>query len=414
MNETFSQMANSEVGEEMTDTHQAVVAGHVCLDIIPELESPSDDSLETLLVPGHLTIVGPALLATGGAVSNTGLALDRLGIETHLMGKVGDDVFGRAVLTLIGEHAPGLADGMIVDGTTSTSYSIVLSPPGVDRIFLHSPGANDTFDAEDVDYELVAAASLFHFGYPPVMRRMFQDDGAQLEETFRRAKLEGVTTSLDMALPDPEAEAGRVDWLAVLGRVLPYVDLFLPSFEEILYMLRRKTYEESRQRSSGADLAGHVTPALVSDVGEELLDLGATVVGLKLGDRGLYVRTGGVARIKRLGQACPTDVGVWADKELWVPCFQVDVVGTTGAGDATVAGFLTGLLRDLSPEAAATAAVAVGACNVEAADALSGVRSWEETMSRVAAGWEHRWFTMPAADWRRDPHHQLWVKESTS
>lgn len=60
------------------------------------------------------------------------------------------------------------------------------------------------------------------------------------------------------------------------------------------------------------------------------------------------------------------------------------------------------------------AVVAVGACNVEAADALSGVRSWEETMSRVAAGWEHRWFNLPAADWRRDPRHQLWVKESTS
>jgi sugar/nucleoside kinase (ribokinase family) len=90
------------------------------------------------------------------------------------------------------------------------------------------------------------------------------------------------------------------------------------------------------------------------------------------------------------------------------------VVGTTGAGDATVAGFLSGLLRDLSPEAAATAAVAVGACNVEAADALSGVRSWEETMSRVAGGWEQRWFSMPAADWHRDPRHQLWTRGSAS
>ena len=398
----------------MSESNTAVVAGHICLDIIPQLKGESVDLLEKLLVPGQLTVVGPAVVSTGGAVSNTGLALNRLGSKAHLMGKVGDDVFGRAVRRLIEDEGLTLAEGMLVDSSTTTSYSIVLSPPGVDRVFLHSPGANDTFGVDDVDYALVAGAALFHFGYPPVMRRMIEEQGAQLEEMYRRVKLEGVTTSLDMALPDAEAEAGQVDWRAILTRVLPHVDVFLPSIEELLYMLRPATYEDLRRRSGSADLAAQVTPALLSDVGEELLHLGAKVVGLKLGDRGLYVRTGGAARIQRLGRACPSDVAAWADKELWVPVFQVDVVGTTGAGDATVAGFLSGLLRDLTPEATATAAVAVGACNVEAADALSGVRSWEETMSRVAAGWEHRWFSMPAADWRRDPRHQLWVKESAS
>ena len=38
----------------------------------------------------------------------------------------------------------------------------------------------------------------------------------------------------------------------------------------------------------------------------------------------------------------------WANYENWSPCFQVDVVGTTGAGDATIAGFLAALLRDMS------------------------------------------------------------------
>jgi len=104
----------------------------------------------------------------------------------------------------------------------------------------------------------------------------------------------------------------------------------------------------------------------------------------------------------------------WADRELWAPCFQVDVVGTTGAGDATVAGFLGGLLRDLAPEDVVTAAVAVGACNVEASDALSGIRPWEETMARVRAGWPRRWFEMEAPGWHRDERHHLWVKERES
>ena len=68
-------------------------------------------------------------------------------------------------------------------------------------------------------------------------------------------------------------------------------------------------------------------------------------------------------------------------------------MGTTGAGDATIAGFLTALLRDVPPERALAIAAAVGACNVEAADAVSGVRSWEETLARIDAGW-------PTVAWR--------------
>ncbi len=80
-----------------------------------------------------------------------------------------------------------------------------------------------------------------------------------------------------------------------------------------------------------------------------------------------------------------------------------------GSGDSTIAGFLAGLLRGLSPEAAVTAAVAVGACNVEAADTLSGLRSWEETMARVAAGWERHPLEISAGGWRFEEGWGCWV-----
>jgi hypothetical protein len=57
------------------------------------------------------------------------------------------------------------------------------------------------------------------------------------------------------------------------------------------------------------------------------------------------------------------------------------------SGDAIIAGFLMGSLRGMMPVATLSAACAVGACSVEAADALSGIRSWPETMERIAAGW---------------------------
>ena len=124
-----------------------------------------------------------------------------------------------------------------------------------------------------------------------------------------------------------------------------------------------------------------------TEVSDELLAMGAKMVGLKLGDHGLYLRTAPADVLQNMGRARPTDLAAWANYEDWQPCFQVDVVGTTGSGDATIAGFLAALLRDMPPAEAMTAALAVGACNVEAPDALSGIRSWEETWQRIDSGW---------------------------
>jgi sugar/nucleoside kinase (ribokinase family) len=393
----------------MPGTCDAVVAGHICLDVIPDLSSSPSSKFDALFVPGHLVEVGPAAFSTGGAVSNTGLTLNKLGIRTQLMGKLGNDLFGEAIRHIIASHGPHLAEGTVVDGKVSTSYTVIISPPGVDRMFLHCPGANDTFSADDVSYERVSAARMFHLGYPPVMRRMYEDGGHQLVATFRRAKATGVTTSLDMAFTDPSTEAGRADWVRILQATLPHVDIFMPSIEEILYMLRREIYENLHQAAHGTSILPLITPELLSGLSQHILDMGVKIVGLKLGERGLYLRTAGRAGIATMGRARPTDATAWADREMWSPCFQVDVVGTTGAGDATIAGFIAALLRDLSPEAALTAAVAVGACNVEAADALSGIRSWEETRQRVQGGWARRPLTVTASGWRLDTRHQVWV-----
>jgi sugar/nucleoside kinase (ribokinase family) len=396
---------------EMLESYDAVVAGHICLDVIPDLSGSPRGKFATLFVPGHLLEVGPVIVSTGGPVSNTGLALNKLGIRTQLMGKVGDDLFGQAVRQVVGSYGPDLADGMVVDKTVSTSYTIIINPPGVDRIFLHCPGANNTFSADDVRYDQVSETRLFHFGYPPFMKLLFENDGAQLAEVFRRAKGTGVTTSLDMALPDPSSAAGRADWVTILKSTLPYVDVFLPSIEEILYMLRRKTYDELSQAAGGGSFLPRIAPGLLSDLSQELLEMGVKIAVLKLGDRGLYMRTADRPALESLGRARPSDLAAWSDKEFWAPCFKADLVGTTGAGDATIAGFLSALLRDMSPQAALTAAVAVGGCNVEAADALSGIRPWDETLRRVASGWARHDLELEAPGWRFDEDHQLWVAE---
>lgn len=388
------------------ESYNVVVGGHICLDTVPDLPG----KLETMFLPGRLSEIGPMTFSTGGPVSNTGLALQKLGVSTRLMGKVGDDVLGQAVKQIVNGYGEHLAEGMITDPAVQTSYTIVVNLPGVDRILLHHPGANDTFKASDVRYELLQEARLFHFGYPPLMKLMYQNEGVELVEIFRRAKQTGVTTSLDMALPDPHSAAGQAPWPAILKAVLPYVDIFMPSLEEIVYMLRPHTYWELCQQASSLNFLPLITPEFLSDLSQELLALGVKILGLKLGERGLYVRTTGQAALENLGRGQPTDLAGWANKELWAPCFKVEVTGTAGSGDATIAGFLAALGRDLPLRTAAKAAVAVGACNVEAADTLSGLRSWPDTIERMAQGWPQHPLTLTTPGWGFEDHTGLWLK----
>jgi len=397
----------------MTSGFDAVVAGHICLDVHPDLSGSAREAFEKIFVPGRLIEAGPVTYSTGGAVSNTGLALNRLGIATRLVGKVGNDLFQQIVCQIIASYGENLTEGMIIDASANTSYTIIINYPGVDRIFLNYPGANDIFEARDIPFEFLEQARLFHFGYPPLLRSIFLNDGVQLEMIFRQAHQMGVTTSLDMAFPDPSSEAGQADWRSILKSVLPHVDIFIPSVEEILFMMRRQTYEEMCATIGGPNILPLITPELLSDIAQELMEMGARIVGLKLGYRGLYLRTGNPLLIKLMGRACPSNPDTWASRELWAPCFKIAVAGTTGSGDATIAGFLAALLRGLSIEESLRLAVAVGACSVEAVDALSGIQSWETTLARVAAGWEQQTLDLDCPGWSFDEASGLWRGAAT-
>lgn len=375
----------------------AVVAGHICLDIIPAIGTlPSDG---TLVVPGRLVHVGPAALATGGAVSNTGMALHRLGIPTRLMGKIGDDLFGRAVLDVIRRRDPALADGMIVEAGGVTSYTVVINPPGQDRAFLHCTGTNDTFGAADVNPAHVAAADLFHFGYPPIMRRMYGDGGRELVALMQQVKAAGPITSLDMAHVDVDSAAGRVDWSALLGAVLPSVDFFMPSLDEALFALDPVRGRALMAEAGAANLATVGGMALLDELADVLLGMGAAVVGLKLGDCGLFVKsTGDLARLRAVGRAGLDES--WQVRQLYAPTFDVTVAGTTGAGDCAIAGFMAALLRGMGPVDAISRAVAAGACNVEQPDAISGVPEWDALEQRLRTSWRQRPGIAAPEGWR--------------
>ncbi|HAJ34595.1 MAG TPA: carbohydrate kinase family protein, partial [Chloroflexi bacterium] len=240
---------------------------------------------------------------------------------------------------------------------------------------------------------------------PPIMRRMYLDDGAELATLLRAVHDLGVTTSLDMAQPDPTAEAGRVDWRRVLENALPHVDIFAPSLEETIFMLKRSHFD-AIQRGEAAR-----TPdvELLHRLAQELLDMGAAVVALKLGELGLYLRT--TDRAERLAAAgalvAPLHAG-WLGRELLTPCYVANLAGTTGAGDCTIAGLLTSLLYGRPAEVAILDATAVGAASVESPDATGGVPTWEAVQARRAAGWAKHPLRINAGGWTPDAAHCVW------
>ncbi len=367
------------------------VGGHICLDLIPQFAKTTDWAKE--FAPGNLIEVGPAIRSTGGAVSNTGVALHRLGLRTALLGKVGDDQFGREIIQLLECQSPSLTDQIVVSKKDTTSYTIVISPPDVDRIFLHCPGANDSFVADDVDAEELAAlgTKVFHFGYPPVMRQMYQAGGAELSRLMQKIKERGIATSLDMCHVDPTSEAGSTDWFRLLQNVLPDVDLFLPSLDELMFMIDRSRLGEVADQCERNETDAKIDSETLDHLATAVLQMGVAVIVIKLGQDGLYVRTTADAdRLKGMGRAAPQDTDDWSNRQLRIPSFQVDVVGTTGAGDAAIAGFLMGMIKGWTLDDCSNAAVAVGAASVEASDAISGISHWSEIKERIDAGWLRR------------------------
>ncbi|MGO9308762.1 MAG: carbohydrate kinase family protein [Spirochaetia bacterium] len=374
-----------------TGAPEIVVCGHLCLDIIPGF--PALARGQDWFRPGRLSLVEAPVISSGGAVSNVGLSLHRLGLPVRLVAKIGNDPLGRLILERVSAMGPGLTQGIgRVEGEV-TSYSVVINPPGTDRVFLHCPGANDTFTDADVSDEVMANASIFHFGYPPLMKQMWSDGGARMERLFSRARARGAMTSLDMSLPDPSSPSGMFDWGAFLSRVLPAVDIFVPSIEELFFMMDRGEFTRRADAGGGEEIAAQVTFAELARLADRAHQAGVSAVLIKLSNRGAYLHT----RSQGLAGAAG-----WASRELYTPVFSVPLIaGTTGSGDATIAGFLASLVRNLGAEEALTIAVAVGGCCVEAPDATSGIRSWEETLARVKAGWARRPVEIRETGWRR-------------
>ena len=349
---------------------RAAVAGCLSVDICPVFAGTGADFGE-IIKEGKITRIGGNDIFPGGSVANTGIALNMFGIDVSLLCRIGEDAMGDLLMDMLRDGAGERSVDTICRSADSYSaYSLILAPEGIDRAILQNPGANDDYDIEDIDWEKLKGCSLMHFGHPPTMRHFFGDNGRQLVELFERAHGMGMMTSLDLCAVDPASEAGREDWEKILARVLPHVDFFLPSRDELADML-------------GVAVEGDLK-AVSAELVRRSVDLGATNILIKEGELGMTYRNGSdFSRIEKILGFDPGSMKDWEGAEGEVPALPIEKeVSGLGAGDTTIAAYLGAMMMGYSFEDCLYISRAEGALCVGDTSATGALLPFEEVLSR--------------------------------
>jgi len=388
---------------------EIVAAGHTCLDLIPAFTMNGKvDKLTDVLVPGKMINMGECVVVGGGPVTNAGVSIRRLGVKTELIGKVGNDDFGKEILSWYEEHEGHFQGIKAVDGE-STSYTIAICIPGIDRFYLHHCGANDTFGYDDMDFDLVRRSKLLLFGYPPWMRKLYENKGAELTRILKRAKELGTTTALDLSLPDADGYGDQFDWLAILKDWVPLSDMMMPSAEEIFYFLYKEKFLQKRARLGPREsILDHLTVREIATMGNDLIEMGAAIALIKCGHRGLYIRTADKGRLEKMGAAKCSDLENWTHRELWFPVYQEErFVGALGSGDSAIAGFLSAFVWHHTIESCLRYANAAGSMNVTVSDGLTWNKGFDDLTRRIKAGWKTKELQIEEPGWKKV--HEFWA-----
>ena len=357
--------------------YDAVIAGYTCVDMVPSFLNESKGEISDLLKPGKLIEIGGMEIVLGGVVPNTGLLMKHFGNNVSLNGLIGDDLIGKIAEECLNQYE---ASGGIAKTTEAgTAYSIVIAPPNVDRIFLESPGCNQNFNTEHINFSIVVESRLFHFGYPPLLQQFYLGNGAQLAKMYCKVNQMGVVTSLDFSLPDPESESGKINWLQVLHNTLPFVDIFVPSLEELFFLVEPKKYARIQSMNYDVDFESRVSLSSIRELADKVIGLGVGILLIKMGKRGIYLKTGDVSSVNtKLGNTLT--LNYWNNREILCDAYSTEasrIINASGAGDTAIAAFLTAILKAENPEEAIKYAAIAGRDSLYYENIFESMSSWE-------------------------------------
>jgi len=228
--------------------------------------------------------------APGGSAANTAVGLARLGLKTGFIGKASDNREGKFLLNDFKRQNVDVG-GVIISREGRSGVAMGYVDIKGDRALYIDPGVNDSLEFKEIDLKYARNTEFLHLT-------------SFIGEKPFKAQKELVKSLHDVRISFDPGELYARKGLTVLKLMIEKSFVTFPSENE-LKLLTRKKYDE------GSKI---------------LIEKGVDVVAVKLGERGCYVTDG---------------------KESYaVKPYEVEVVDTTGAGDAFCAGFLYGLTRN--------------------------------------------------------------------
>ena len=227
--------------------------------------------------------------ACGGSAANTIVGLARLGLKTGYIGKVARDREGEKLLEAFKQEGVN-TEAVVISETGKSGIVLGFVDDKGDRALYVDPGVNDTLSFEEINVEYASKTRFLH------LTSFIGEKPFEAQKKLVEKLPENVKLTLD------PGELYARKGLRGLSVFLDRAFAVLPNAGELKLLTGESDYREGARK---------------------LLQEGVEIVAVKLGAKGCYVTDG--------------------KNEHLIPAFKVEVVDTTGAGDAFCAGFIYGL-----------------------------------------------------------------------
>lgn len=286
--------------------------GDLCVDLILTGENVTPEfGQKEKLIDGYS-------LEMGGSCSIFACQTAKLGLETSVVGTVGQDGFGELVCNTL-KDAGASTEYIKIDSIQKTSISVAINKID-DRAILTYNGTVDAVERGDVSKELLKSTRHLHIGSYFLMKKI----QPHYPEMIKKLKGYGATVSLDVNW-DPDEK-----WDSGLWELLPYVDIFFPNENEAMAITKETSVERAIERLK--EYTG--------------------IIAVKKGKDGAVVFA--------------------HDKKYQAPALDIDKVDAVGAGDSFDGGFLYGYLNGKSMEECIRIACICGSLNTRASGGTRG------------------------------------------
>ena len=281
--------------------------------------------------PGqNIALIDEIRITAAGTAAGTSVDMAKLGCKVIAVGAAGDDEMGNVLLGIMNRYGIDTSYMKRKKGVQTSGTMLPIRPNG-ERPALHVMGTNATFCFEDVPQDVVRNANFVHIGGFYLMPKF---DGEDTVKTLKVAREGKAITTMDILGVKQDNMAEKI------LPAMPYLDFFMPNLEE-------------------AQMITGLTD--LDELCDFFLNAGAKHVVLKMGARGSLIKNKKGMRLR-------------------IPAFKVDVVDTTGCGDAWTGGFVAGLSRGMTIEESAVLGSACGSLVATGLGSDAGIIDFDSTM----------------------------------